>query len=66
MEYGVYTDDIKKLSNWKPVQGRYRFSIKTADTGKFVAQADGDLNNDKVYDDETWTIDQTGAITKVK
>jgi len=66
MDYGTYTDDIKKLSHWRPIQGRYRFSIKTADSGQFIAQADGDLNNDKVYDDESWTIDQTGAITKVK
>jgi len=66
LQYGSYTDDIKKLSNWRPVLGKYQFRIRTADSTQFVAQAEGDLNNDKVYDDDIWAIDQTGAVKKVK
>jgi len=66
LQYGLYTDDIKRLSNWRPVLGKYQFRIRTADSTQFVAQADGDLNNDKIYDDDTWTIDQGGTLKKVK
>lgn len=66
LQYGSYTDDIKRLSNWRPVLGKYQFRIRTADYTQFVAQAEGDLNNDKVYDDDIWAIDQTGAVKKVK
>lgn len=66
LEYGTYTADVKRLTNWRPVQGRYQFRIRTADSTQFVAQAEGDLNNDKVYDDDIWAIDQTGAVKKVK
>ena len=64
--YGMYTTDIARLANWKPILGRYQFRIRTADSTQFVAQAEGDLNNDKVYDDDIWAIDQTGAVKKVK
>ncbi len=66
LQYGTYTDDAARLSNWRTVVGRYQFRIRTADSWQFLAQADGDFNNDKLYDHETWTIDQTGAIKKVK
>jgi len=66
LHYGSYTADVTRLVNWKSILGRYQFRIRTADSTQFVAQADGDLNNDKIYDDDTWTIDQTGDIKKVK
>lgn len=66
LQYGTYTDDITRLTNWRPVHGRYQFRIRTADSAQFMAQAEGDLNNDKVYDDDIWTIDQNGTIKKVK
>ncbi|MDD5008666.1 MAG: type IV pilin protein [Syntrophorhabdaceae bacterium] len=66
LHYGTYTTDVARLANWKPILGRYQFRIRTADSTQFVAQADGDLNNDKIYDDDTWTIDQSGTLKKVK
>lgn len=66
LQYGTYTTDITRLANWKPILGRYQFRIRTADSTQFVAQAEGDLNNDKIYDDDTWTIDQSGTLKKVK
>ncbi|OPY81020.1 MAG: hypothetical protein A4E64_00076 [Syntrophorhabdus sp. PtaU1.Bin058] len=66
LHYGSYTADITRLANWKSILGRYQFRIRTADSTQFVAQADGDLNNDKIYDDDTWTIDQSGTLKKVR
>jgi Tfp pilus assembly protein PilE len=66
LHYGLYTADVTRLANWKPILGRYQFRIRTADSTQFVAQADGDLNNDKIYDDDIWTIDQSGTLKKVR
>ena len=33
---------------------------------RFSAQAHGDMNNDKVYDDDIWAIDQSGTLTQIK
>jgi len=66
LQYGTYTTDITRLTNWKPILGRYQFRIRTADSTQFMVQADGDLNNDKIYDDDIWTIDQSGTLKKVK
>ena len=66
LEYGTYTCDITRITNWRPALGRYQFRIASANDIQFTAHAEGDLNNDKVYDDVIWTIDQTGAIKKVK
>jgi prepilin-type N-terminal cleavage/methylation domain-containing protein len=66
METGGYTMDTTKLANWKNHTKKYCFQIEYADTSRFVAQANGDLNNDKIYDDEILRIDQSGTLTKVK
>lgn len=61
--YGTYTDDPARLYDWKPFLGRYRFVIKTASTDSFIAEADGDLEDDGFYE-EAWTIDHRGKIVK--
>ena len=66
MENGVYTTDTTKLANWKNSTKKYCFQIEYADSSRFVAQANGDLNNDKIYDDDIVTIDQNGTLTKIK
>jgi prepilin-type N-terminal cleavage/methylation domain-containing protein len=66
LQQGSYTVDTSKISNWQPSLGRYQFKIKYADSVKFVAQADGDLNNDRIYDDDIWTIDQNGKLAKIR
>ncbi|HOW54320.1 MAG TPA: prepilin-type N-terminal cleavage/methylation domain-containing protein [Syntrophorhabdaceae bacterium] len=63
--HGTYTDDVTKLAQWKNRTRKYHFSIRHADSKGFVAEANGDLNNDKVYDDR-WTIDQNGTLANVK
>lgn len=63
--HGTYTADATKLANWKKGTKKYHFSINYADSTGFVAEANGDLNNDKVYDDR-WTIDQNGTLANVK
>jgi len=66
MEHGRYTTDITKLANWKNGIKRYRFQLDYADKSRFTAQAHGDMDNDKVYDDDVWTIDQSGTLTQIK
>ncbi len=66
MENGTYTADTTKLANWKTGTKKYRFQVEYADSSRFMAQASGDLNNDKVYDDDIWTIDQNGTLTQIK
>lgn len=59
--HGTYTSDATKLANWKQRTRKYHFSIRYADSTGFMAEANGDLNNDRVYDDR-WTIDQSGRL----
>ena len=66
MEYGVYTTDTTKLANWKAGTKKYRFRMDYADRSSFTAQAHGDIDNDKVYDDVAWAIDQSGTLTQIK
>jgi type IV pilus assembly protein PilE len=66
MEHGAYTTDTTKLANWKPGTKKYRFQMEYADTSRFTAQAHGDTDNDKVYDNDVWTIDQSGTLTQIK
>ncbi len=66
MEHGMYTTDITKLANWKAGTKKYRFQVGYADTSRFTAQAHGDMDNDKVYDDDVWAIDQSGTLTQIK
>jgi prepilin-type N-terminal cleavage/methylation domain-containing protein len=66
MEHGVYTLDTTKLANWKAGTKKYRFQVEYADKSRFTAQAHGDTDNDKVYDDEVWAIDQSGMLTQIK
>jgi prepilin-type N-terminal cleavage/methylation domain-containing protein len=66
MEHGMYTTDITKLANWKTGTKKYRFRIEYANRSRFTAQANGDMDNDKVYDDDIWAIDQSGTLTKIK
>jgi prepilin-type N-terminal cleavage/methylation domain-containing protein len=66
MEHGAYTTDTTKLANWKAGTKKYRFQVEYADTTRFTAQAHGDTDNDKVYDDEVWAIDQSGTLTQIK
>jgi len=66
MENGTYTSDTTKLANWKNNTRKYNFRIQYADASRFTAQANGDLNNDKVYDDDVWAIDQSGTLVKIK
>jgi prepilin-type N-terminal cleavage/methylation domain-containing protein len=66
MENGEYTSDITKLANWKTGTKKYRFQVEYADSSRFMAQANGDTDNDKVYDDDIWAIDQSGTLTKIK
>jgi len=61
--YGTYTDDPARLCDWKPFLGRYRFTIKTASVDSFIAEADGDLEDDGFYE-EAWIIDNRGKIVK--
>jgi prepilin-type N-terminal cleavage/methylation domain-containing protein len=66
MEHGAYTTDTTKLANWKMGTKKYRFHVEYADKSSFTAQAHGDIDNDKVYDDEVWAIDQSGTLTQIK
>jgi prepilin-type N-terminal cleavage/methylation domain-containing protein len=66
MEHGAYTADTTKLANWKADTKRYRFQVEYADRPRFTAQAHGDMDNDKVYDDNIWAIDQNGTLTRIK
>lgn len=59
--HGTYTADATKLVNWKQGTKKYHFRIRYADSTGFMAEANGDLNNDRVYDDR-WTIDQSGRL----
>jgi prepilin-type N-terminal cleavage/methylation domain-containing protein len=65
-ENGVFTADTTKLANWKNNTRRYRFHVAYADTSRFTAQAQGDMDNDKVYDDDVWAIDQSGTLRQIK
>ncbi len=64
-EHGSYTADASKLANWKHRTKKYNFRIRYASSTRFVAEANGDLNNDKICDD-TWTIDENGVLANVK
>jgi prepilin-type N-terminal cleavage/methylation domain-containing protein len=66
MENGGYTSDTTKLANWKTGTKKYRFQVEYADKSRFTVQANGDTDNDKVYDDTIWAIDQSGTLTQVK
>jgi prepilin-type N-terminal cleavage/methylation domain-containing protein len=66
MEHGIYTTDTTKLANWKNGSKRYRFQVEYADKSRFTAQAHGDTDNDKVYDDVIWAIDQSGTLIQIK
>jgi prepilin-type N-terminal cleavage/methylation domain-containing protein len=66
MESGTYTADTTKLANWKTGAKKYRFQIEYADKSRFTAKAHADMNNDKVYDDDIWAIDQSGTLTQIK
>ncbi|HBL24499.1 MAG TPA: hypothetical protein DDZ40_10350 [Deltaproteobacteria bacterium] len=63
--HGTYTADASKLANWKQRTKKYYFRIRHASSTRFVAEANGDLNNDKIFDD-TWTINENGVLTNVK
>lgn len=63
--HGTYTADVSKLANWKQRTKKYHFRIRHASSTRFVAEANGDLNNDKICDD-TWTINENGVLTNVK
>jgi prepilin-type N-terminal cleavage/methylation domain-containing protein len=63
--YGCYTDDASKLANWKQRTKRYHFRIRHANSTRFVAEANGDLNNDRISDD-FWTIDENGVLANIK
>ena len=65
LRHGGYTDDSSKLANWEQRTKRYHFRIRHASSTRFVAEANGDLNNDKICDD-TWIIDENGVLTNVK
>ena len=65
MENGAYTTDTTKLANWKTGTKKYRFQVDYADKSRFTAQANGDMDNDKVYAD-VWAIDQSGTLTQIK
>lgn len=64
-QHGSYTSDATKLANWKPRTKKYHFRIRHASSTRFVAEANGDLNNDRIFDD-TWTINENGVLTNVK
>ncbi len=64
-QHGCYTSDVTKLANWKRNTKKYHFRIRHASSTRFVAEANGDLNNDKIFDD-TWTINENGVLTNVK
>jgi hypothetical protein len=66
MEHGEYTSDTTKLANWQKGTKKYRFQVKYADKSRFTVQANGDTDNDKVYDDTIWAIDQSGTLTRIK
>ncbi len=63
--HGSYTTDASQLVNWKQRTKKYHFRIRHASSTRFVAEANGDLNNDRIFDD-TWTIDENGVLTNVK
>ncbi|MBP7527463.1 MAG: hypothetical protein KA801_06045 [Syntrophorhabdaceae bacterium] len=63
--HGSYTADATKLANWKQRTKKYYFRIRHASSTRFVAEANGDLNDDKILDD-IWTIDENGVLTNVK
>jgi prepilin-type N-terminal cleavage/methylation domain-containing protein len=63
--HGCYTDDATKLANWKQRTKRYHFRIRHASSTRFIAEANGDLNSDRICDD-TWTIDENGVLANVK
>jgi hypothetical protein len=65
MEHGEYTSDTTKLANWKTGTKKYRFQVEHADKSCFTAQANGDTDNDRVYDDDIWAIDQSGTLTQI-
>ena len=66
MEHGEYRSDTTKLANGKMGTKKYRFQVEYADKSRFTAQAHGDTDNDKVYNNEAWAIDQSGTVTQIK
>ncbi len=64
-QYGSYTTDASQLVNWKQKTKKYHFRIRYASSTRFLAEANGDLNNDGICDD-TWTIDENGVLANVK
>ena len=66
MEHGEYRSDNTKLANGKMGTKKYRFQVEYADKSRFTAQAHGDTDNDKVYNNEAWAIDQSGTVTQIK
>lgn len=65
VRHGCYTSDVTKLVNWKQSTKKYFFRIRNASSTRFIAEANADLNNDKIFDD-TWTIDENGVLTNEK
>lgn len=63
--HGTYTADATKLARWKQSTKKYHFRIRYADSSRFIAEANGDLDNDKICDD-TWVIDQNGVLANIK
>ncbi|MEN6617617.1 MAG: prepilin-type N-terminal cleavage/methylation domain-containing protein [Syntrophorhabdus sp.] len=64
-QHGTYTADITKLANWKPKTKKYFYSIRDAGPETFVAEAQADLNNDKICDD-LWIIDENGTLINIR
>lgn len=63
--HGTFTSDVTKLANWKPNTKKYYYAIRDAGPETFVAEAQGDLNNDKICDD-VWIIDENGTLINLR
>jgi len=66
MEHGTFTTDATKLANWRAGIKKYRFQIEYADKTRFRARAAGSTDDNEIFDDTAWTIDQSGMLTQVK
>jgi prepilin-type N-terminal cleavage/methylation domain-containing protein len=63
LQHGTYTTGTGALSGWKSSQGRYTFSVTSATTTAFTAQASGNIDGDATTD--VWTMNQDGTLTNV-
>jgi len=66
MEHGTFTTDATRLANWKARTKKYRFQIEYADKTHFRVRAAGSADDNEIFDDAAWTIDQSGMLTQVK